>query len=132
MAAFPLGVGTGGVEMQQSALGARRTIAVGMIVLMAGFLQLTAWKLRHLACCGDTRPRRTLPADAGTAGDTACASAALQPLLCRSDSDPPGHRRHGPSRDGGRRRPAITSSVLARPVSASREAPGRRRGPGLF
>ena len=26
-------------------------IAVGVVVLMAGFLQFTAWKARHLACC---------------------------------------------------------------------------------
>jgi hypothetical protein len=26
--------------------------------------------------------------------------APLQPLLCRADGDPPGHRGHGPSRDG--------------------------------
>jgi len=26
-------------------------IAVGVVVLLAGFLQFTAWKARHLACC---------------------------------------------------------------------------------
>src|SRR5213080_5611653 len=26
-------------------------IAVGLVVLLAGFLQFTAWKARHLACC---------------------------------------------------------------------------------
>src|SRR6266404_5847087 len=51
MTAFPLGVGLAAVEMQQSALARAVPIAVGVIVLMAGFLQLTAWKLRHLACC---------------------------------------------------------------------------------
>jgi predicted metal-binding membrane protein len=35
---------------------------------MAGALQLTAWKARHLACCRETPGRgRTLRGDAGTA-----------------------------------------------------------------
>jgi predicted metal-binding membrane protein len=68
MAAFPLGVALAAVEMQQSALARAVPIAVGVVVLMAGFLQLTAWKLRHLACCREIPRRgRTLPADAGTA-----------------------------------------------------------------
>ena len=68
MAAFPLGVALAAVEMQQSALARAVPIAVGVVVLMAGFLQLTAWKLRHLACCREIPRRgRTLPADAGAA-----------------------------------------------------------------
>jgi hypothetical protein len=43
-------------------------IAVGVVVLIAGALQFTAWKARHLACCrGEPPCGRTLPADAGTA-----------------------------------------------------------------
>ena len=35
---------------------------------IAGALQFTAWKARHLACCREARGRGgTLPADAGTA-----------------------------------------------------------------
>src|SRR6267378_5633695 len=41
MAAYPLVV----------ALPRATPIAVGVVVLLAGFLQLTAWKARHLACC---------------------------------------------------------------------------------
>src|SRR6266516_4286396 len=41
MAAFPL----------SAALARATPIVVGVVVLMAGFLQLTAWKARHLACC---------------------------------------------------------------------------------
>jgi predicted metal-binding membrane protein len=68
MAAFPLGVALAAVEMQQPALARAVPIAVGVVVLMAGFLQLTAWKIRHLACCREAPGRgRTLPADAGTA-----------------------------------------------------------------
>src|SRR5213592_4603535 len=51
MAAFPLGVALAAVEMQQPALARAVPIAVGVVVLMAGALQFTAWKTRHLACC---------------------------------------------------------------------------------
>ena len=68
VAAFPLGVALAAVEMQQPALARAVPIAVGVVVLMAGALQLTAWKARHLACCREAPGRgRTLPADAGTA-----------------------------------------------------------------
>src|SRR3989475_1383501 len=68
MAAFPLGVALAAVEMQQPALARAVPIAVGVVVLMAGSLQLTAWKARHLACRREAAGRgRTLPADAGTA-----------------------------------------------------------------
>jgi predicted metal-binding membrane protein len=68
MAAYPLGVALAAVEMQQPALARAVPIAVGVVVLIAGFLQLTAWKARHLACCREEPGRsRTQPADAGTA-----------------------------------------------------------------
>jgi predicted metal-binding membrane protein len=68
MAAFPLGVALAAVEMQQPALARAVPIAVGVVVLIAGSLQLTAWNARHLACCREAPGRgRMLPADAGTA-----------------------------------------------------------------
>jgi predicted metal-binding membrane protein len=68
MAAFPLGVALSAVEMQQPALARAVPIAVGVVVLIAGALQFTAWKAHHLACCRETSGRgRTLPPDAGTA-----------------------------------------------------------------
>jgi predicted metal-binding membrane protein len=69
MAAFPLGVALAVVvEMQQPALARAVPIAVGGVVLIAGALQFTAWKARHLACCRAAPGRgHTLPADAGTA-----------------------------------------------------------------
>ena len=68
MAAFPLGVGLAAIEMQQPALARAVPIAVGVVVLIAGSLQLTAWKARQLARCREDPGRgRTLPADAGTA-----------------------------------------------------------------
>src|SRR5439155_9747171 len=68
MAAFPLGVVLATIEMQQPALASAVPIAVGVVVLLAGCLQLSAWKARHLAWCREAAGRgRTLPADAGTA-----------------------------------------------------------------
>jgi len=68
MAAYPLGVALAAIEMQLPALARAVPIAIGVLVLTAGSLQFTAWKMRHLACCRETPGRcRTLPADAGTA-----------------------------------------------------------------
>jgi predicted metal-binding membrane protein len=67
-AAFPLGVALAAFEMQLPALARAVPIAIGVLVLTAGSLQFTAWKMRHLACCREAPGRcRTLPADAGTA-----------------------------------------------------------------
>lgn len=68
MAVYPLGVALAAIEMQQPALARAVPIAVGVVVLVAGLLQLTAWKARQLACCREAPGcGRTLPADAGTA-----------------------------------------------------------------
>ncbi len=67
-AAFPVGVALAEVEMQRPALARAVPVAVGVVVLLAGALQLTVWKARHLACCRGTPARgRALPPDAGTA-----------------------------------------------------------------
>jgi predicted metal-binding membrane protein len=68
MAAFPLGVALAAIEMQQPPLARAVPIVVGVVVLIAGFLQFTSWKARHLACCRELPGRgRTLPANAGMA-----------------------------------------------------------------
>jgi predicted metal-binding membrane protein len=68
MIAFPVGAALAAVEMQQPALARAVPIAVGVVVLIAGALQFSAWKARQLACCrAAPRRGRTLPADAGTA-----------------------------------------------------------------
>jgi predicted metal-binding membrane protein len=68
MAVFPLGVALAAVEMQSEALARAVPIAVGVVVLIAGALQFTAWKVHHLACCRESPGRnRTMSADAGTA-----------------------------------------------------------------
>jgi predicted metal-binding membrane protein len=71
VAAFPLGMVLTALEMQQPALGRAVPIAVALVVLIAGALQFTEWKARHLACCrevpGCGRSVRTLPPNVGTA-----------------------------------------------------------------
>jgi predicted metal-binding membrane protein len=68
MAVFPLGAALAAIEMQLPALARLALIAVGVVVLIAGALQFTAWKAHHLACCREAPGRgRTLPTDAGTA-----------------------------------------------------------------
>jgi predicted metal-binding membrane protein len=68
MAAFPLGAALTTTEMQLPELARAVPIAVGVVVLVAGALQFTAWKAHHLACCREAPGRdRTLAADAGTA-----------------------------------------------------------------
>jgi len=64
--AFPLGVALAALEMQRPAAARAVPIAVGLVVVLAGSLQLSRWKARHLACCREA-PGRTLPADARTA-----------------------------------------------------------------
>jgi predicted metal-binding membrane protein len=68
MAMFPLGVALAEIEMRQPALARTVPIAVGVVFLVAGALQFSAWKARHLSCCREAPGRGcTLPADAGTA-----------------------------------------------------------------
>ncbi|HEY0684025.1 MAG TPA: DUF2182 domain-containing protein [Steroidobacter sp.] len=50
-AAFPLGVSLAALEMQLPALARGVPIAVGIVVVISGALQFTAWKAHHLACC---------------------------------------------------------------------------------
>jgi predicted metal-binding membrane protein len=68
IAVFPLGVALAAIGMQQAALARAVPIAAGVVVLIAGSFQFTAWKARHLACCRELPgPGHTLPADAVTA-----------------------------------------------------------------
>jgi predicted metal-binding membrane protein len=57
MAAFPLGVALAAVEMQLPVLACAVPIAVGVVVLIAGALQFTAWQAHHLACCREAPGR---------------------------------------------------------------------------
>jgi predicted metal-binding membrane protein len=65
---FPLGVALSAIEQRQPALSRAVPIAVGAVVLIAGFLQFTTWKVRRVDCCCEAPwCGRTLPADAATA-----------------------------------------------------------------
>jgi predicted metal-binding membrane protein len=68
MAAFPVGVALAAIEMQLPALARAVPIAIGVVVLLAGAMQFSAWKAHQLACCRAASGRcAALPADAGTA-----------------------------------------------------------------
>jgi predicted metal-binding membrane protein len=68
MVIFPLGVALATVTMQRPALARAVPIAAGVVVLIAGALQFTAWKASHLACCRNAPGRgRLLPPDTRTA-----------------------------------------------------------------
>lgn len=65
---FALGDALATVAMQQPVLARAVPIAAGIIVLMAGASQFSAWKAHHLACCRELPGRDvTLTADAGEA-----------------------------------------------------------------
>ena len=68
VAAFALGATLAAEAMQRPALASSVPAAGGVIVLLAGVLQFTGWKQRHLARCrAGCEPGDHLPADAGTA-----------------------------------------------------------------
>jgi len=68
MAAFPLGTALAAIEMAQPALARAVPLAIGVVVLIAGALQCTAWKSHYLACCREAPgPGCRLPADVRTA-----------------------------------------------------------------
>jgi predicted metal-binding membrane protein len=65
---FSVGAAVSALAMNQSAVARAAPIAAGAVLLVAGWLQFTQWKVRHLACCRPTLDRaRTLASDAATA-----------------------------------------------------------------
>jgi predicted metal-binding membrane protein len=68
LAAFALGIGLAEVETRVSEVARAVPFAEALLFLIAGALQFSAWKARHLDCCRGIPGRdRLLPADAGTA-----------------------------------------------------------------
>jgi predicted metal-binding membrane protein len=68
LAIYPLSVGLAAAELRWQGLAHATAMAAGWIVLIAGGLQFTGWKARHLARCREVPGRgRGLPGDAGTA-----------------------------------------------------------------
>lgn len=51
LVAFPVGAALAATAMEQPEFAQALPIATGVIVLIAGAFQFTAWKARHLACC---------------------------------------------------------------------------------
>jgi predicted metal-binding membrane protein len=72
-AVYPLGAATMMVTMHCPALGRAVPLASGLVVLLAGALQLTRWKARHLACCRNDG-RREPPECAHASPPIACAA----------------------------------------------------------
>jgi predicted metal-binding membrane protein len=68
MAVFPLGIALAAVVTQQPMLARAVPIAVGVVILIGGAFQFTAWKAHQLVC-GREAPSRahTVPPNAGTA-----------------------------------------------------------------
>jgi len=65
---YPLGVGLAASEMNWPALGKSVPFAVGIVVVLAGCLQFTAWKTRQLGLCRvSTICDRNLPTDSKSA-----------------------------------------------------------------
>jgi predicted metal-binding membrane protein len=68
IATFPIGMTLAAIEMQHPSLSRAVPLAAGVVILLAGALQFTAWKARQLSRCRETPARaHTLPADARTA-----------------------------------------------------------------
>jgi len=68
VAVFPVGTALAAIEMQQPALARAVPMAIGMVVLLSGALQFTAWKTRHLICCREAPGTGLpLPGDAASA-----------------------------------------------------------------
>jgi predicted metal-binding membrane protein len=64
VAAYPLGVALAAAEMRLPGLARAVPVLTGLVVIVAGLLQFTAWKARALACCRGASPARTPGVDA--------------------------------------------------------------------
>ena len=66
--AFPLGVALATATMELPALARAVPMATGIVVVIAGALQFSAWKARYLACCrGASGQGSALKSDVATA-----------------------------------------------------------------
>lgn len=68
LAIFPVGVAVAAIEMEQPVLARAVPVVSGLVVFIAGALQFSKWKVRHLTNCRVAPGREgTLPAQASTA-----------------------------------------------------------------
>ena len=132
VAAFLLGGALATVVMKLPALARAVPMAIGVVVLVTGAIQFTAWKAHHLACCRKVPGRcHALPADAGTAWrhgvrlglHCSYCCVGLTAILLVIGS-------HGPARDGCRdgshhRRTSCTGWRACRASHRSRRRWGR-------
>jgi predicted metal-binding membrane protein len=61
LAAFPAGAAIAAIAMRRPDVARAVPVAAGLVVSLAGALQFSAWKARHLACCRSAAVRRGLP-----------------------------------------------------------------------
>jgi predicted metal-binding membrane protein len=65
---YPLGVALAVLAQEHPTLARVAPLAIGVVVLLAGALQFSSWKLEHLACCrGRSARHGSLPSDVRTA-----------------------------------------------------------------
>jgi predicted metal-binding membrane protein len=88
MIVYPLGVALAVAEMQQAALARAVPITAGVIVLLAGALQFSAWKAKRLTYCRGTLGCDTLGRDEfGCGRNTSGSDAPGHNTLCRGTRD---------------------------------------------
>ena len=66
LAVYPVGIALAETVMTRPSLARMTPLALGLVVMIAGLLQFSAWKARQLACCRAT-PAQDLRADSRTA-----------------------------------------------------------------
>jgi predicted metal-binding membrane protein len=79
---YPVGVALAQVEMVDTAIARVVPIAVGIVVLLAGVVQFTRWKARHLACCRTDALHRSGVSDDAVASFRYGVSLGLHCVLC--------------------------------------------------
>jgi predicted metal-binding membrane protein len=67
LAVFPIGAALATLAMQWPDLARAVPLVMGAIVVLAGAVQFSAWKARHLACCRARPAHAALPIDAASA-----------------------------------------------------------------
>ena len=99
---FPLAATLAEIEMQRPALARVVPIAAGVVVVIAGALQFSAWKAHHLGCCRETSRTYAFLAGGRCHGlaTRAAARSSLHVQLRCLYGDPPRHRGHGSAGDG--------------------------------
>lgn len=90
LATFPIGAALASLTMRSPAIAGTVPLATGLVVLIGGALQFSAWKARHLACCRQASDGSlVLSRDAGTAwrygvrlgAHCVCSCASLTMIL---------------------------------------------------